>query len=202
MPKKISDLRCQVIEIVDLPCGHEGEKKCSQNVLDVTCRIPVHATFPRCGHKTEKPCHVNIETMKCQKPCQEMNSCGIHQCKDVCGKSHGHETCSERIDYNFRNCGHPSSEQKKCSEEITWNCRYKGTFTGVCGHEIQKECHQSESEVKCPITPCGRVRKCGHPCTNACGDDCEKGECKHCLRVYRKKDGGVPRSGQKKSQRA
>ena len=186
-PKKISDLRCQVIETVDLPCGHEGEKKCSQNVLDVTCKIPVPATFPRCGHSTEKPCHVKIETMKCQKPCQEMNSCGIHQCKDVCGKSHGHETCSEFTDYNFPNCGHPSSEQKKCSEEITWNCRYKVTFTGVCGHEIQKQCHLSEGEVKCTVSPCGRLRKCGHPCTNACGDDCEKGECKHCLRVYRKK---------------
>ena len=186
-PKKISDLLCQVIETVDLPCGHEGEKKCSQNVIAVICRIPVPATFPRCGHKTEKPCHVKIEKMKCQKPCQEMNSCGIHQCKDVCGESHGHEACSERIDYKFPNCDHPSPRKKKCSKEITWNCRYKVTFTGICGHEIQKQCHQSEGEVKCTVFPCGRLRKCGHPCTNACGDDCEKGECEDCLRVYRKK---------------
>ena len=185
--KKIYFLKCEVEEIVNLPCGHAGEKKCSQNISDVQCEIPVTATFPQCGHKTEKPCHVKIETMKCQHRCKEMNSCGIHQCKGVCETLHGHDTCSELIDYKFPECDHPSSKQKQCSEEITWNCRYKVTFTGVCGHEIQKECNQSEKEVKCPITPCGRLRKCRHPCTNACGDDCEKGECEHCLLVYRKK---------------
>ena len=186
-PKKISEYRCYTIVNVNLPCGHEGRKKCSQNVTDVKCTIPVTATFPRCGHKTEKPCHVKIEGLKCQHPCKEKNSCGIHQCKHVCGENHGHETCSELIDYNFPNCGHPSSEKKPCSKEITWECKYKVSFQGSCGHEIQKKCHQSESEVKCPVTPCGKLRKCGHPCTNACGDDCEKGDCKHCQAVYNKK---------------
>ena len=186
-PKRISELRCQVRETVDLPCGHKGEKKCSQNVSDVICREPGIATFPRCGHKTEKPCHVKIVTMTCQHPCKEMNSCGIHHCKTVCGKSHSHETCSVMIDYNFPDCGHPSSEKKKCTREITWKCAYTVSFTGACGHEIQKKCYQSEKEVKCGFKPCERVRKCGHPCPNACGEDCEKGECKHCLRVYRKK---------------
>ena len=186
-PQKISDYRCQTIVNVDLPCKHEGEKKCCQNVKDVICSIPVTATFLRCGHKTEKPCHVKIEDLKCQYPCKEMNSCGIHQCKKVCGENHGHETCSELIDYNFPNCGHPSSEKKPCSKEITWKCKYKVSFQGSCGHEIQRECHQSENEVKCPVTPCGRKRKCKHPCTNACGDDCEKGDCKHCQAVYEEK---------------
>ena len=186
-PKNISDLFCQFRAIVDLPCGHEGMKKCSQDVSSVICKEPGIATFPRCGHKTEKPCHVKIETIECQHPCKEMNFCGIHHCKMVCGKSHSHETCSVLIDYSFPECGHPSQKKKKCTEEIRWNCEYTVSFTGSCGHEIHKKCHQTKKEVKCGFTPCTRVRKCGHPCPNACGEDCEKGECKHCLRVYRKK---------------
>ena len=185
--EEISDLCCEVIVNVDLPCGHKGKKKCFHNTSDVVCTIQVPASFPQCGHKTEKPCHVKIETIMCKNQCKEMNSCGTHRCKKVCGERHGHYICSEPIDYTFPDCGHPSLNKKSCSKEITWNCRYKVTFTGVCDHEVQKECHQSESEVKCTVTPCGRLRKCGHPCTNACGDDCEKGECKHCEAVYRKK---------------
>ena len=182
--KNISDLLCQFREIVDLPCGHEGMKKCSQDVSSVICKEPGIATFPRCGHKTEKPCHVKIETIDCQHPCREMNFCGIHHCKMVCGKSHSHETCSVLIDYSFPECGHPSQKKKKCTEEIHWDCTYTVSFTGSCGHEIKKKCHQTKKEVKCGFKPCTRVRKCGHPCPNACGEDCEKGECKHCLRVY------------------
>ncbi len=36
-----------------------------------------------------------------------------------------------------------------------------------------------EKDTKCPL-PCNRKRKCGHPCGNWCGDDCEIGECKPC----------------------
>ena len=187
-PKNISELRCQVRATVDLSCGHKGEKKCFQNLLDVICREPGIAIFPECGHKTEKPCHVKIETITCQHPCKEMNSCGIHRCRTVCGeRQHGHETCSVLVDYKFPECGHPCAKKKKCTEEIRWKCAYTVSFIGACNHEIQKECHQSEKEVKCGFKPCTRVRKCGHPCPNACGEDCEKGECGHCLRVYRKK---------------
>ena len=180
-------LSCESMVNVDLPCGHEATKKCSQDISKIKCSKIVTEHFPRCGHKTEKPCHVKIETMECQDRCKEMKSCGKHQCKEICGRDHGHYICLEKIDYKFPDCDHPSPKKKSCTKEITWHCRYKVPFKGDCGHEIQRECYQSESEVKCPVTPCGRLRKCGHPCTNACGDDCEKGECKHCQAVYNKK---------------
>ena len=186
-PEKISDLRCEDIAIVNLQCGHQNRKKCFQNISDVICRIPVTVTFPQCGHKTSKPCHVKIGAIECQHPCKEINSCRIHQCKIICGKIHGHDCCAEKIDYKFPGCGHPSPKKKKCSEKISWDCKHKVYIKGACGHDIEKKCHQSESEVKCPITPCAKLRKCGHPCRNACGDECEKGECKLCLRVYHKK---------------
>ncbi|CAB3999613.1 partial [Paramuricea clavata] len=186
-PQNISDLKCRFEEIVNLSCGHEAKKKCSHNILDVICTITVTATFARCRHKTEKLCHVKIETIKCKHPCEEINSCGKHKCKDTCGNSHGHDCCSEKIGYKFPVCGHPSPKKKKCSEDIWWDCKHKVYIKGACGHDIEKKCHQSESEVKCPITPCAKLRKCGHPCRNACGDDCEKGDCEHCQAVYQTK---------------
>ena len=184
--QELRSLCCDHIVSVYLPCDHKAKKKCSQNILDVLCSEMVTVTFPHCGHEKKKKCHVNIETVTCRQRCKKMNWCGNHQCKEVCGESHEH-FCLESIDYNFPDCGHPSPKKKGCSQEINWNCRYKVTFTGLCGHEIQKECHQNETEVKCLVKPCGRERKCGHPCENVCGEDCDKGECKHCLRVYREK---------------
>ncbi|XP_046847641.1 NFX1-type zinc finger-containing protein 1-like [Xenia sp. Carnegie-2017] len=183
----ITQLHCQTIETVQLDCGHNIEKKCSQNKNELKCKVMVTATFPTCGHTIEKKCHVDINLIKCLHPCKEMNSCGVHRCQKKCGEHHGHDTCDVKIDYVFPDCGHPSPKKKKCSEPITWKCRYKVPFTCKYGHEIQKECCQNDQEVICPVKPCGRLRKCGHPCENACGEDCEKGECKHCQRVYRKK---------------
>ena len=186
-PEKICDLRCQVPSMVNLPCGHKGRKKCYQNVSDVRCKIQMIETFPECGHTVKKACHIEITKMKCQYPCREINSCGIHRCKNICGNYHGHDCCPEKIDYNFPACGHRSPKKKKCSDEIRWNCNHKMYFKGACGHDIERKCHQSEREVTCPITPCVRLRKCGHPCKNACGEDCEKGECDLCLRVQQKR---------------
>ncbi|XP_046848885.1 NFX1-type zinc finger-containing protein 1-like [Xenia sp. Carnegie-2017] len=183
----ITQLHCQTIETVQLDCGHNIEKKCSQNKNELKCKVMVTATFPTCGHTIEKKCHVDINLIKCLHPCKEMNSCGVHQCQKKCGEHHGHDTCDVKIDYVFPDCGHPSPKKKKCSEPITWKCRYKTPFTCKYGHEIQKECCQNDKEVICPVKPCGRLRKCGHPCENVCGEDCEKGECKHCHRLFCKK---------------
>ena len=185
-PEKISNLRCTTIVSVDLPCDHQGRKQCFQNVSDIICKIPVIAAFPRCGHKTKKACYVPIETIPCEHPCEKMNSCGIHQCKNTCGKSHDHDICPEMINYQFPECGHSSATKKTCSDEITWKCKTKVYFTGACSHELARKCYQSENEVKCRF-PCKKKRKCKHPCKNECGDDCEKGECKPCLHVYTKK---------------
>ena len=185
--EKISDLRCPVQSVINLPCGHTGKKKCFQNVSDVRCAVRVTATFPQCGHKTKKPCYVDMWTIKCQYHCREINSCGIHRCKYICGNDHRHDNCQELIDYLFPQCKHPSPRKKKCSDEIFWKCRYKVTFMGTCGHPIKKECNQHEGEVTCSVMPCTRLRKCGHPCANSCGEDCEKGECKQCLQVFHKK---------------
>ncbi|XP_046847639.1 uncharacterized protein LOC124441242 [Xenia sp. Carnegie-2017] len=182
----IDQLNCQTKVTVKLDCGHKIKKKCWQDEHKLKCKVIVTATFPTCGHTIEKECH---EDIKCPYPCKKMNSCGIHQCQKTCGEPHGHDTCDVKINYVFPDCGHPSPKKKKCSEPITWKCRYKVPFKCKYGHEIQKECCQNDKEVICPVKPCGRLRKCGHPCENACGEDCEKGECKHCQKLYRKKMG-------------
>ncbi len=186
-PEDISEYHCKTEVGITLPCGHGRRKECHQRTCDLLCYVPVSDTFPRCGHKTERECRTKIEDISCDHQCDEVNSCGVHRCKQKCGKSHGHDQCPELIDYKFTKCGHPSPTKKKCFEEILTNCTKLVYFTGKCEHEIEKKCYENETDVKCPVKPCGKFRSCGHPCNNACGDDCDRGDCQYCHGVYRKK---------------
>ena len=131
---------------------------------------------------------MNIKNLYCSYPCEKINSCGKHQCDNECGKPHGHDSCPQKIPYRFPGCNHPSPKKKKCTEPITWKCTYTVYITGAnCGHPIKKQCYEKDNEVKCPVKPCGRKRKCGHLCRNACGEDCEKGDCKNCNDIHKEK---------------
>ena len=185
--KDISEYLCKTEVEATLPCGHSARKACHQRTCDILCDVQVADTFPRCGHKTERKCYTKIEDISCDHQCEEINSCGEHQCKQKCGKTHDHDHCPESIDYKFVNCGHPSPTKKKCFEEITWDCTKLVYFNGVCEHQIEKKCYENESDVKCPVKPCGKLRSCGHPCNNTCGDDCDQGNCQYCQGIYKNK---------------
>ena len=264
----ISELICKKkVHVVLEQCGHEAVKECHQRNCDILCDELVSVTFPKCGHPVEKKCRVKIEDLTCTLPCEEknscrihqcekkcgtphahdscpkmihyrfpgcnhpsikkkkcsepfgkctttvhltglcghqiakqccegvppcphkcekINSCGIHQCENICGKPHDHNYCHKKIDYRFPSCNHPSSKKKKCSEVITWKCDYKVYFIGSCRHPIQKKCCQKDADVTC-TAPCPKIRKCNHPCQNICGDDCNKGDCKLCAKEYEDK---------------
>ena len=168
-------------------CFHPVHRKCTQNISELRCKELVRATFPRCGHQTEKKCHEKIELLVCQYPCKEKNSCGKHRCEKHCGESHGHDSCPTMVEYIFPDCNHPSTDKKKCAEAVTWKCNKTMYFVGSCGHRIQKKCHQKDENVKCPVKPCVKLRKCGHLCPNTCGEHCEKGDCEECLYIYQKR---------------
>ena len=186
--QKISDLRCQVEVTVVLQCGHEKLRECYIKTSYVRCNVMVDVILPQCGHQTKIECHKKIENVSCSQPCQKTNTCGKHKCSQVCGKPHDHNNCQSMIDYKFPECGHSSPKKKKCSETINWKCSKKIYVKGACGHEIEKLCHQKDSEVTCLFKPCAKVRKsCGHLCTNACGEDCEKGDCKLCEDIFQEK---------------
>ncbi|XP_046848921.1 NFX1-type zinc finger-containing protein 1-like [Xenia sp. Carnegie-2017] len=167
-------------------CRHHVRRKCATSITQLHCKSKKKLELS-CGHTIEKKCHENTKLIQCPYLCKKMSSCGVHKCQKTCGELHGHDTCDEKIDYVFPDCGHPSPKKKKCTEPITWKCRYKVPFTCKYGHQIRKECCQNDQEVICPVKPCGMLRRCGHPCENVCGEDCEKGECKHCQRLYCKK---------------
>ncbi|XP_028413034.1 NFX1-type zinc finger-containing protein 1-like [Dendronephthya gigantea] len=166
-------------------CNHPSptKKKCSKPIVG-QCNTTVHTTG-LCGHPLKKLCYQQ-EYPPCTHQCEMKNSCGIHRCDNKCGKIHDHDKCQKLIDYKFPGCDHPSPKKKRCSEPISWNCTSLVYFNGSCGHLLQKQCYQKNADVKCTI-PCGKTRKCGHPCTNVCRDDCEKGDCKHCLDLYTEK---------------
>ena len=196
--KKISEYICKTDVGVTLSCGHGVRKECHQRTCDILCFVPVSDTFPRCGHKAKRQCRTKIGDLSCEHQCEEMNSCGNHRCKQKCGKTHGHDHCPELIDYKFTKCGHPSPTKKKCSEEISASCNKLVYFIGKCEHHIEKKCHENESDVKCPVVPCGKMRSCGHPCNNACGDDCDQGDCQHCKATHTKKLSGFKKAAKKR----
>ena len=186
--QKISHLRCQVEVNVVLQCEHKKLRECYMKTSYIRCNVMVDVILPQCGHQTKIECHKKIEDVSCKTPCQKTNTCEKHKCSQVCGKPHDHNNCQSMIDYKFPECGHPSSKKKKCSATINWKCSKKIYVKGTCGHEIEKLCHKKDSEVTCLFKPCAKVRKsCGHPCTNACGEDCEKRDCKLCEDIFQEK---------------
>ena len=198
-PEKISHYDCKTEVAVQLPCGHDARKECHQRACDILCDVLVEDTFPQCGHKTERKCYTKIEDISCHYQCEEMNSCGMHQCKQKCGKIHDHNHCPELIDYKFTKCGHPSPTKKKCFEKITKDCTKLVYFTGKCDHQIEKKCYENESDVKCPVKPCLKLRiSCGHPCNNACGENCEQGNCQVCQGAHKKKLNEFKKTAKKK----
>ena len=166
-------------------CNHLSprKKKCSEPIT-LKCTIIV-SLIGSCGHPLKKECSEK-ENPPCTHPCEKKNSCGIHRCVNQCGKPHDHHNCQKMIDYNFPGCNHASPKKKKCSEDITWHCTSAVYFNGPCGHQMFRLCYQKDGEVKCAF-PCPKLRKCSHPCTNKCGDNCEKGDCKTCLDIHKKR---------------
>ena len=175
----------KMIDYIFPSCNHPSprKKKCSEPI-NKKCTKIVNFTGT-CGHQIQKECSQE-ENPPCTHQCEKKKSCGIHRCVNKCGKPHDHDNCQKMIDYSFPGCNHASPKKKQCSEVITWNCSANVFFNGSCGHPIMKQCYQKDGDVKCAV-PCSKQRKCGHPCTNVCGDDCEKGDCTCCLDIHKEK---------------
>ena len=177
-------------EIVDFKypkCGHADKKGCSVDVGQLKCRTPVLFKYPKCGHSKYFECH---EATKYESGATESPKCKVeipfqfsfckHSSSKKCHEDERNLQCQQKVTYTFPVCKHPSPMKKKCSEPITWLCKYELYKRGGCGHDIKVLCHQDVSTVTCTFTPCSRPRSCGHPCTNRCGESCDAGDCRRC----------------------
>ncbi|XP_048576294.1 uncharacterized protein LOC5506123 [Nematostella vectensis] len=169
-----------------MPCkipGHVCRKSCASRHAHTLCTIVVQDTFPSCGHPVKRQCYELLNNLRCDISVSYVFPDCNHVSSKKCHVNPSQLKCVEMVDYHFPGCNHPSSKKKKCSEKITWKCDKKEKFTKKdCGHELFRICQQKEEDVVCNV-PCGRNRPgCGHPCTNLCGEDCSKGDCKLCER--------------------
>ena len=188
-----------IVPFVYSDCKHENEKKCSQPENEVRCLARVQKLLTKCKHTNESFCYKPEEQIYCRHPCKSKMSCNVHDCKKKCGDSHNHDICEEKINYKFPNCHHPSPKRKGCSEKIAWNCNYKVEVTlPKCNHKFMKQCYEDVSSIVCPHKPCGKLRSCGHVCHNACGEDCDKGNCKECKKIFEEKAAIVRSQAQKR----
>ncbi len=160
-------------------CKHKGEKKCWESPTVYKCKEITTKQLPKCRHVVQEECYTPLDQIVCPYPCKLMMSCKEHNCGEVCGEVHNHDDCQIKVKYIFPKCKHPSPKMKKCSEPISWLCNAKIIAKAKCGHDVEKKCSEQVSSVVCP-NPCVKLRSCGHPCTNKCGDSCEKGSCTVC----------------------
>ena len=104
-------------------CGHPVMRKCWEELSKMKCMVDTQIMLSKCGHGMTKKCHQSEDQVNCTSPCPRLNDCRLHNCKQVCGESHGHSICNDLIDFRFPGCNHPSPKKKKCTVQITWKCK-------------------------------------------------------------------------------
>ena len=134
-----------------------SKKSCVDTALPLRCTKHETSTF---SAVEADDIHnvISNPTLLCEQKCGDLYACKIHRCELTCFPRHAHNACPA----------------------LVW---YKGS----CGHDIEKKCYQKKEDVKCPVKPCTKLRKCQHPCANTCGEDCEMGDCEYCMDIHEKK---------------
>ena len=151
------------LQPIDFLCpdnGHRLTRKCYQDESDIKCEVIVSFTYTHCNyHSDKKKCYEKVANKTCRHDClKKMTPCG-HPCKERCQSGHIHD-----------------SKMGKCTQVIPFICE-------KCGSNLERLCHQSESDILCEkevefIYPkCKRhkgIRKCyqrtqDQKCPNQCG---------------------------------
>lgn len=183
-PKKVCKLICGVM----FDCGlHPCARLCFPSHTHASCMTMVSFTHPACGHDDKKRCYEKISDIKCKTSVLlEFTSCD-HKAEVSCSRKQEHQTgikakavkCIAQVVARFPSCGHNIT--KKCHMQLAdLICKSVVLDKGGCGHEMTRECHIPLSQVQCQFRPCAKLRHCGHPCVNVCGQACDQGDCSSC----------------------
>jgi hypothetical protein len=176
-------------------CGHEILVKCTEKqayergsrLMNCEEKIDVMAA---CGHTVTKPCHADLSTVVCQKTVHYTGSCG-HEMTRKCYKPISLIQCHSKPCARPLKCGHACVN--KCFEDCeSLPCESMVHYIGACGHDLTTKCYNAKSQVQCEFRPCAKLRSCGHPCINKCGEHCDAGECfgcksEHVFRIKKKR---------------
>ena len=181
-PEKLCKLSCDVM----FSCGlHPCKKLCFPIHSHAACMKMVSFNHCACGHVDQKRCHEDAARIRCQKSVELNFSTCEHQKSVKCCQKQDHEKrvqiqmCTSKVVCVLPACGHAITKpcHVKLSDAICQSVVY---YAGGCGHELSRECHLPISQVQCHFRPCAKLRHCGHPCLNKCGQSCDDGDCSSC----------------------
>lgn len=177
---------CQLVCGEEYPCHlHTCTKPCMPAHAHGSCTTLVKFVHPRCGHNGQKRCYEVPGTVPCsQAVLLQFSVCG-HTAMVKCHRKREHDThvkfkkCSAKVVCELPACGHTVT--KLCSTNLSdVICKSVVYYKGGCGHDLSRECHVPPGQVVCNFRPCAKPRRCGHPCVNSCGQDCDQGDCAAC----------------------
>ncbi|GMT03799.1 hypothetical protein PENTCL1PPCAC_25973 [Pristionchus entomophagus] len=167
---------CETMVTFMAPCGHQLQKKCSEDARHVKCTALVDSLMPHCSHKIKMECYQSRNQNECRSMCKKPTSCD-HECTLTCGqcfkKASVHE-CNARCTKSLP-CGHPC--QGLCGRPCLClaNCRVR------CSHQ---RCGSMSKEKGGNLS---FGRQCSQPCVQcfeACDNHCEHRSCsKKCFEV-------------------
>jgi hypothetical protein len=167
------------------PCGlHLCTKPCLPAHAHASCMSMVTFTHSACGHEGKRRCYENVRSLLCQKQVVLNFVCG-HNTLASCIQKQEHDRgvktklCTAKVDCVLPACGHKIT--KPCHAKASHSvCNSVVYYKGACGHNLSRECHMPDSQVRCDFQPCAKPRRCGHPCVNKCGEPCDQGDCSVC----------------------
>ncbi len=154
--QKMEDLNCEEIVMDTCVAGkHDIDRKCFQTSYDVDCKVKEVYKHP-CGHEVNKKCHVDPINLRCPKTCGQQMNCGKtgHVCQEKCGKAHHHDHCTSKVIVPVPSCTNPTKHnmEKECSDisHMFKRCEELVKVTlqrQHCQHKMEKPCHQADEDV-------------------------------------------------------
>ena len=166
-PEPCPPCKAQVEKVIP-SCGHSQNMYCHKDPgdIEVQCRTWVVVTCKR-GHEVHKKCFTRND------PCQEsviatLPLCG-HSQTIKCYENAAQVACTSPCERDLP-CGHRCD--RACGKPCAALCRKTVEKKRLCGHTLRVKCFQDVYTVVCPEA-CDRILRCGHRCTNTCGEPCE-----------------------------
>ena len=166
--------RCNTTIEIERPCGHRVLVLCPEKSNPPPCIMKCSRKLLDCGHECPGLCYEECRSYRCELLVEKLLPCDHKQilpCHFDPRYISCHEMCEKKC-----NQGHPC--QQWCHFGFPCeDCRVMVNMTfPACNHNIEMPCHLDPAAIVCE-RPCERVRTCGHPCQDICGNNCEARLC-------------------------
>ena len=160
-------------------CGHEIVTKCSQDLHEIKCLVPINTQLD-CGHYKDIQCYILQEYEKSLLKthhfnCQEVVEKKFTDCNHVlmikCFERNLIKLCTEVVTRELPKCGH--SLKMSCFEDARMAlCKVLVDATlPICNHAIKIECYNNNEPFLCKYECTADAiieLKCGHKLNTKC----------------------------------